>query len=171
MMNTRRALAVLAAVAATGFGGSAFAQTNQSVDAGITIFQPSLIVAKNSDLSFGSVSRPTAGNGTVTIDANSGTVTTTGGVTAISGNPATRATFTVTGVASANIQVTYPGSFNLTRTGGSETLPVTLTTTMGGGQIGSGGTVNFAMGGQVLLSSTTVAGAYTGTYNVTVAYN
>ena len=170
-MTIRRTLfATAIAAAALAAAGSAVAQTSQSASGSITVLQPVLNVTKTADLSFGSVIRPTAGSGTIMIDANTGSVTTSN-LAQASGNTTSRASFLVEGTANANITVTYPSSVNLTRSGGSETLTVYLTSTMGGGQIGSGGTANFNLGGQVTLSSATIAGAYTNTFTVTVAYN
>jgi hypothetical protein len=166
----RRLLFVIAAMLAASVGAPALAQTPTTVTGSIDVVQPVLVVAKLTDLSFGTVVRPTAGSGTISIDATSGNITTSSGITTI-GSSASRASFTITGQPSANIQITYPSSFNLTRSAGTETLSVSLTSTTGGGQIGGGGTTTFGMGGQLTLSNSTVSGAYTGTYTVTVAYN
>ena len=80
MFETRYAFAAFAAAVGLALAAPASAQTNTSVSGGITVFAPSLIVTKNSDLSFGSVTRPTSGNGTITIDPNSGNVTSSGGI-------------------------------------------------------------------------------------------
>ncbi len=151
-------------------GGQALAQTSQSAGGSITVMQPVLVVDKNTDLSFGTVFRPTSGSGTIQIDANNGNVSTSN-LSQASGSTPSRANFTVTGQPNANINVTFPSNINLTRQGGAETLPVTLQSSMTGGQIGGGGTVQFNIGGQVTLQSSTVAGAYSTTFNVTVAYN
>ncbi|MET0273661.1 MAG: DUF4402 domain-containing protein [Phenylobacterium sp.] len=172
-MNTtlrRRLYATATIFVVMGLAAPALAQTPQSVTGSIDVVSPALNIAKNTDLAFGTVVRPGAGSGTVSIDANSGNVTTSNGITLI-GNTATRATFTITGQPSSNIQITFPSTFNLTRTSGTETLSVSLQTTSTGGQIGGGGTLGFSMGGQLVLSSNTVTGAYVGTYTVTAAYN
>ena len=160
------AMGLVLALALTEPGHS---QTTNSVSGSITVVQPVLEVTKNSDLAFGSVVRPTSGSGTITIDGNTGTVTTSNLVRI--GTSATRASFSITGQANANIQVTAPSTITLTRTGGAETLSIAVTSTMGGGQISSGGTASFYLGGQATLQSTTVPGGYTGVFNVTVAYN
>lgn len=171
MIIRNAALGIAALIGASALGGAALADSVTTTGS-ITVAEPSLVVTKNTDLSFGTVYRPTAGTGTVQIDANSGAVTTSGNISVVSGAAAaTRAAFTVAGQATRNIQVTYPASFSLTRSGGSDTLPVTLTSSMGGGQIGSDGTVAFTMGGQVTLTSSTPSGSYTGNFAVTVAYN
>ena len=167
-MNNIASLCVAATLAVFA-AGSASAQTVTSVTGSITVIQPVLEVTKTSDLAFGSVVRPTSGSGTISIDANNGNVSTSN--VARIGNTASRAAFSVVGQANANIQVTYPSSVNITRSGGSETLSISLTSTMGGGQINSGGTATFYLGGQVTLQSTTVYGSYSGAFNVTVAYN
>ncbi|WP_395670904.1 DUF4402 domain-containing protein [Phenylobacterium sp.] len=164
------ALPAALAAAALAMAGRAAAQTSQSASGSITVMQPVLVVDKNSDLSFGTVFRPTSGSGTIQIDANNGAVSTSN-LSQASGSTPTRANFTVTGQPNANINVTFPSNINLTRQGGSETLPVNLQSSMTGGQIGGGGTVQFNIGGQVTLQSSTVAGAYSTTFNVTVAYN
>lgn len=159
------AAALLGGLAAT----PALAQTTNSVSGSITVVQPVLEVTKNNDLSFGAVMRPTSGSGTISIDANTGNVSVSN--LAQVGNSATRASFSIVGQANANIQVTYPGSLTLTRTGGTETLNINITSTMGGGQINSSGSATFYLGGQATLQSTTPAGSYTAAFNVTVAYN
>lgn len=167
------AVAVLMAVA---LASPALAQTsaNQSTTGSIAIYQP-IQLTKSSNLSFGTVMRPTSGSGNVVIDAQTGAVTATGGITSVSGGTAaSRATFTVNGDAGMNFNVQIPQSFNMTRSGGSETIPVTLNGSMGGGQLtgpaGGVGTANFGVGGMVTISSSTLSGSYTGTFTVTVAY-
>ena len=63
----------------------------------------------------------------------------------------------------------------MTRSGGVETLPVVLSASaLSGalsGSLGSTGAANFSIGGAFPLTSTTVPGDYTGTFNVTVGYN
>jgi hypothetical protein len=169
-VTIRLNLFVIALAAGFGVAGQAAAQTSQSATGSITVMQPVLNVTKTADLSFGAVVRPTSGAGTISIDANTGTVTASN-LAQASGNTTSRAAFTVDGQANANIQVTYPSSINLLRSGGSETLTVNLTSTMGGGQIAANGAVSFHIGGQVTLASSTVAGAYSNSFTVTVAYN
>ncbi len=71
--------------------------------------------------------------------------------------------------------VTVPAGFTMTRSGGIETLPVVLSASaLSGalsGAVGSSGAANFSIGGALPLSSSTVPGDYTGTFNVTVGYN
>lgn len=177
-MTSRTLKAVVAAAVLAAVGGQALAQTssNTSVSGTMTVYQP-ITLNKTSDLSFGTVMRPASGNGTVTIDAQSGTRSVTGGASPVANGPnaaPSRAAFNVTGEAGMNFTVTYPQTFNMTRNG-SDPIQVTLNSTMGGGQLvgapGQQGTQSFGIGGQVLLSNGTPTGSYTGSFTVTVAYN
>ena len=166
----------LAAVAAAALASPALAQTsaNQSTTGSIGIFQP-IQLTRQTNLSFGTVMRPSSGSGNVVIDAQTGSLTATGGITQVSnGTAATRATFVVNGDAGMNFNVQFPQTFNMTRQNGSETIPVTLNSSMGGGQLvgpaGGVGTAEFGIGGQVTISNNTLSGSYSGTFTVTVAY-
>lgn len=179
MSPSRALLALTAAAALLAVGAPALAQTNsaQSVTGTMTVYQP-ITLAKTSDLSFGTVMRPASGNGTVSIDAQSGARTITGGASPVANGPnaaPSRAVFTVTGEGGMNFTVTYPQTFNMTRNGNQDPIQVTLNSTMGGGQLsgsnGQQGTQTFGIGGQVLLSNGTPTGAYSGSFTVTVAYN
>lgn len=139
-----------------------------------TIFQP-IALAKTADLAFGTVVRPTSGAGTVTISAADGARTLAGGVGAIEAAPSGRATFTVVGEGGQAFSVTVPANMDMTRAGGAEIIPVALTSSMSSGVLsgapGEQGVNAFGVGGSAPVSSATVSGAYTGTFNVTVAYN
>ncbi|MCR5875190.1 DUF4402 domain-containing protein [Phenylobacterium sp. J426] len=167
-----------AAVALSLAAAPALAQTSSStsVTGTMNVTQP-LQLSKTTDLTFGTIMRPSSGSGNVIIDATTGVRTVTGNATGVTGGAnatPTRAAFTVTGEGNMNITVTVPGSMTMTR-GGLDPITVSLNSTMGGGQLsgpsGSTGTASFGVGGQLSLSSSTPTGAYSGTFNVTVAYN
>jgi hypothetical protein len=139
------------------------------------IIQPVTLV-KNTDLAFGSLVRPSIGANTVTIDQSSGARSLSGGGDAsLAGSTISRATYSVGGEGGASFSVTVPGSFTMTRAGGTETLPVSLTASaLSGslsGSLGDAGNANFGVGGSLPLSSNTVPGDYHGTFDVTVGYN
>jgi len=170
---------VIGASAALAMAQSAQAQTpsaSATASGAAVVLQPITLV-KNTDLAFGSLVRPSLGSNTVTIDATSGNRTLTGtGDASLAGNQTpSRATYSVGGEGGAAFSVTVPSSFVMTRQGGSETLPVALSASAVAGalsgSIGSNGSANFSVGGSLPLSSTTVAGDYTGTFDVTVGYN
>lgn len=173
-----RSLRWVIGATALAMAQSAEAQPTASATATgtVTVMQPIALV-KNTDLAFGSLVRPSLGSNIVTIDAGSGSRSLSGsGDATLAGNQAaSRATYSVTGEGGSTFSVTVPTSFNMTRAGGSETLPVTLNASaISGalsGAVGSTGSANFSIGGSLPLSNTTVAGDYTGTFDVTVGYN
>lgn len=180
MTKMRQLLPALAAAAAVvGLAGTACAQATATTSASgsIAVMQP-ITLAKNTDLSFGTVIRPASGNGTVTVDPSTGARSVTGGIGTVNNGPitaVTRATFTVGGEGGSNFTVTVPASFAITRNGNQDPITVTLTSTAASGTLsnafGTAGSSTFGVGGQLSLSNGTPSGSYTGTFSVTVAYN
>jgi spore coat protein U-like protein len=167
-------LAAAAAAPAARAQASATAPTTSTA----TIFQP-IQLAKNTDLSFGTVVRPITGSGTVAISASDGQRTPSGGVALLNTGPnapASRATYTVTGEGGQTFNVNIPANFSMSRTGGSESILVTLNMSVTNpqtlsGTLGNTGSLTFGVGGSIPVASNTQSGAYSGTFNVVVAYN
>ena len=181
MIRKTLLIAALAAASLAGVAGRACAQNTAtlSTPSSATVFQP-ITLTQTSELSFGTVVRPSpgGGSGTLAIAASDGTRTLTGAGAMLNTGPnlsARRATYTVGGEGGQTYSVTVPTTFNMTRTGGAETLTVTLTSTAASGTLsnalGSAGTNTFGVGGSIVITETTASGAYTGSFNVTVAYN
>ena len=151
-------------------------QASASASGAVTVVQPITLV-KNTDLAFGALVAPTLGGNTVTIDPTSGlrTISGSGNAGLSTALTVSRATYSVGGEGGAAFSVTVPSGFTMTRSGGVETLPVVLSASaLSGalsGSLGSTGAANFSIGGAFPLTSTTVPGDYTGTFNVTVGYN
>ena len=168
---------LLLAAALAGVSGEAYAQSSasQSTTGTGTILQP-LTLTKNTDLAFGSIVRPSSGSNTVAINETSGARALSGaGNAALVTSTTSRATYTANGEGAQTFSITVPANFNMTRSGGSETLTVTLASTAASGTMsgtqGTAGSASFGVGGTFPLDNTTVAGSYSGTFNVTVAYN
>jgi len=158
-------------------GGPALAQTSATQSTSVTtkIVQP-ITLSKGSDLAMGSIVKPTSGSNTVSIDAASGVRALSGaGDAALAASTTSRAAYTVGGEGAQTFSITAPGSVNLTRSGGSEVLSVTLAKTASSGtlsgSLGSAGTATFGVGGSFAVTNTTVSGSYSGTFDVTAAYN
>jgi hypothetical protein len=118
--------------------------------------------------------RPASGSGSVDIDAASGARTPSGGAAALASPAASKATYAVTGEGGQAFSLSIPASFLMTTTGGS--ITVTLTSTATGSQnlgstLGSAGTFPFSIGGSLPVSSTSISGAYNGSFTVSVQYN
>lgn len=124
-------------------------------------------------LEFGGISPSTGGNVVVSVAG----VATPTGVVLIAGTTPTAASYTVTGTGLANYAITIPtASFNITNTtgAGAETMAVTAMDCSYTGLTSAfvaGGTDAFTVGGTLTVASAQVAGIYTGTFDVTVAYN
>lgn len=174
-MNTK--LTLLVAIAMAGTSGAAFAQASatQSTTGSTRILQ-AISIAKNSDLEFGSIVKPSsAGTSTVTIDASTGGRTIGAGGAVGAAGTSGRATYTVTGEGGQGFSITPDSSFNMNRAGGGGTIAVTTTASSAtgtlSGSIGASGTASFGVGGSFSVADTTATGNYTGTFNVVVAYN
>ena len=172
-----RRLASLAAVAAFAAAGPCAAQqaSAQPASAFGSIFQP-ITLQKLSDLEFGTVVRPNAGQGVVTVDPATGARSLAGqGALLNSGSPVTRAAFTVGGEGGQAFGIAVPATMTMTRVGGSETFSVTLipTATSGvlSGSLGSAGTAAFGVGGAMTVDAGIANGAYAGNFQVVVTYD
>jgi hypothetical protein len=152
------------------------ATAGASVAGTATVIQPISLV-KGTDLAFGALVRPTLGSNVVTVDPSSGqrSISGAGDGTLAPSQPSSKATYSVSGEGGTAFSITVPSSFTMTRAGGAETLPVTLSaSTLSGalsGSLGAAGSANFSVGGSLPMSSATVSGDYTGTFDVTVGYN
>lgn len=138
------------------------------------VFRP--LSVSSTALAFGKVVRPSTGSGTVTVNQTSGARSVTGtGVIGLAAPTPSRAAYTVTGEGGQVFSLTVPSSFQMTGPGTPLTVTLTATTANGSktlsSAVGSAGTFAFGVGGSFPFSSTTVTGAYTGNYDVTVSYN
>lgn len=141
-----------------------------SVDA--TVYR-SLSMVKNSDLNFGRIVRPLSGSDTITLNSNGtrGAVTTAAWLN--SPFPV-RAGYTVTGDGGKQLAISVDPTFTMNRAGGGGSLLVTTNQSFTGTPpltAGATGTYTFFVGGSFPILSTTAGGAYSGTFNVTAAYN
>jgi hypothetical protein len=139
-----------------------------------TIIQP-ITISKTADLGFGTIVKPTTGASTISVSATGNTRTVTGGnATFANGNGVSSASFTVRGEGAQHFSIQVPASFNMTA--GTNTLVVTTNNPSGAtgllsGSIGSTGSLVLGVGGSFPLATNTASGAYSGSFQVTVAYN
>ena len=179
-MNTRLfplALPVLLG-SMTAFGQSS---ANTSASATATIYLP-IAISKTNDLVFGDVYPNATTAGTVTVDPKAGTATTSGGVSLDTLRTASPATFSISGMNSAAFTITLPSSGSMTGPGPTMALSSfsaylgsgsTIVATSVPTNLSAGGSLTLAVGAQLAVASavTQTQGDYTGTFNVTVAYN
>lgn len=159
---------ITAALMLSPFAASAqTASTTASVD----IENYALDITKNQDLSFGSITPSASADGTMTLSPN-GLVTTTGGVTSRSGSGYSPAAYTISGVPAASFSVAIaPTTVTLSGPGGplivsdfvlTQATPITLD---------NSGLAFFNVGATLFVNAGQLPGNYTGTFDVTVAYN
>jgi hypothetical protein len=168
MQTHRRFLLAAGAVVALAAASQARAQdtATTSASADVAVLAPTS-VAKDSDLSFGRVIRPSSGNTIYTVDAATGAPSTTGGDGAFfpGGSPG-RATFTAYGSGGAAFTIAVDPSVVV------DGITINLVKSAGSGTLGAGatGTATFGVGGNVTLGSTSALGTHSGTFVVTVNY-
>ena len=166
MRNSLR-IALVGALAAASFAGSAQAATTATGNATAEVLS-SLTVTATNDLQFGQIAANTGG--TVTVNADS-SVASTGSL--ISTGTRAPATFAVTGSPNSMVVVSLPtAAVNLTRSGGTETMTLNGFNSNPGGafQLGATGAGTFNVGGTLAVAGGQVAGAYSGTFQVSVEY-
>ena len=141
-----------------------------NAEAGAIVLKP-LSLLKVEDLDFGALF-PAATAGTATLNPNTGTVTTAGGVT-LGPGPTHPALFTGAGTRKAPVLIRLPNTAaTLTRVGGTETMTVSNWTTDGPTtrHINAFEAYEFRVGGRLNVGANQADGVYVGTFDVTVIY-
>lgn len=156
-------LAAVAAVTATAFAGNAIA-ADATGNASATVATP-ISISEGTALSFGTFLADTT-TSSVTVSAT-GTRTHSAGATFLLGGTVNGATFNVTGEGTSSYSVSFTDG---TLTGAGDNMAINTFTHNSGGAL-SGGTDSFNVGATLDIGANQAAGAYTGTYTVTVNYN
>ena len=167
-MSSILKFSAIAAAASIAFTGThAFAAGSTSGSASATIASP-ISIAETTALSFGSVTAGTTA-GTVVV-APAGGATYGGGVTNFGGG-AVPAAFSVTGAINTAFSVTVDTTATLSSGVNSMTVSSFATNLLAGaGTLSATGTSVVNVGATLNVAANQPAGAYTGTYNVTVNY-
>jgi hypothetical protein len=156
------------ALVATAFSTSAFAATTNtaSSNATVNIVSP-LTLTNDNGLDFGTIVGPFTGE-VVHVNSAGASDCATVGLTC-SGTPSA-AKFTVTGTANQALVLTIPNSVTLNRSGGGS-LSVDLSGDKPANPtLDSAGSASFTIGGKLTLTSGTVDGVYSNTFDVTANY-
>lgn len=128
-----------------------------------------IVLTTNSGLKFGRIVA-TNSSGTVTLTP-AGFRSASGGVVLGSGFGATPATFTVTGDPNTAYGITLPGAISLTGGGGSMMVDTFTSSPSGSGNLGTGGTQVLSVGATLHVGVAQRSTAYSGTCDVSVAYD
>lgn len=166
VMKKLKLLAAAATLSMMMAPGQVFAES-ATFSASATILE-ALSLTKNADLSFASIIPSSSTAGTVVVSPAS--ARTCGAGLTCSG-AVSAADFTVAGADGASYALTLPGSANIAF--GANTMLVDNFTTSLIGATGtlSGGSDSFQLGASLNVGAAQVAGAYTGSFTVTVEYN
>ena len=164
----------VAAVAATLVAATPAVAATASAQANAKgIVLKSLTLTASSDLNFGTVAGDAATPGTVSIDANTGVQSVTGGVVALAG-AFSRAQFDGLGDANKSVTVTLsqPAGGVICTAGCAATIPANLVLSTGGATPTTDSTGKFTVyvGGTFNISANQQQGTYTAPFTVTVNY-
>jgi len=130
---------------------------------------PAISISKDTDMNFADV---VAGGsaGTVVLSA-AGARSVTGGATVGNSAGVAAASFTVSGDPSSTYSITLPSSATISSGGNNMTVNTFTSSPSGTGTIGGGGTQSLTVGATLQVGANQVQATYTGTFDVTVAYN
>jgi Domain of unknown function (DUF4402) len=180
-MSTRltrfsRQLAVASGLTLTGITCALADQTSTATaNATATVIQP-IAIATTSGLVFGNLAVGATG-GTVAVGANDA-VTIAGAsntITQPAGNNGSplAAVFAVTGAANFTYAITLPANSSVTISSGGNSMAVNdfVSSPSTTGTLSAGGTQTLKVGATLTVGNNQAAGSYTGTFDVTVAYN
>ena len=148
---------------------SAYAQSTASADASARIVSP-LQITKTADLKFGNVA---AGPAAGTVDmAITDVRTATGGVTLISaGNVSNAAAFDIIGAPDATFTISLPASI-LIASGANDMQVDNFVSSLGAtSALDALGASALKVGATLNVAANQAVGLYTGSFDVTVAYN
>jgi hypothetical protein len=140
---------------------------NKNAKATVDVRTP-IAIQNPADLDFATLS--VTGAGTARINPTTGQMTTTGGVTYLSGTP-NPARYRLTTNRIAIVFIDIPSApITLRRQGGTETMTVSSWTLDGSGIRITGGVLDFNVGGTLNVSANQKEGVYTGTFMVSADY-
>jgi Domain of unknown function (DUF4402) len=161
------ALALVASLLPLSAANAQFSSDTDTASASVTIVS-AISITKTVDMNFGDV---VEGAGTVILATDNGR-TATGNTTLGNSTAAAAASFSVTGDSGATYAITLPGSaITLTGTGTDMTVDTFVSDHPGDTGTLTGGTDTILVGATLNVGATQTTGAYTGSFDLTVAYN
>lgn len=167
-MTSRTTTIILTAlVLSTSAVQAQFDDAVGTADANASIVS-AISIADTSDLNFGDV--VASGVAGTVVMTSAGVRSATAGATLGSSTGISAAAFTVTGDADSTFAITLPTTIQILA-GTDEMTVDNFTSSLGAIGTLSGGTATLGVGATLQVEAAQVAGNYTGTFNVTVAYN
>ena len=135
--------------------------------AAANIVTPIVLTHGSTTLNFGSFT--TGSGGSVIVNATGGG-NTSGDVGFVPGSSVTPDGFTVKGDTSRNFSISTTGG-TVSNSGGTVSMAFSTVASAASATLDGSGNGAFTVGGTLTVVGNETAGAYTGTYNATVAYN
>jgi len=168
MMTTRKIALTLTTLAVMTVSSQAAFAASDTGNASATVVGP-LAIAENTALSFGNFA---AGTGGTVVIATDGSRTATGDVNLSSADTGNQATFDVTGTSGYTYAITLPAGAATLDDGSGNTMSVNtwVSDPSGTGTL-TGGSETLNVGATITVGSGQTAGTSTGTYTVSVEYN
>ena len=168
---TKRILALASLAALLAFGSETQAAQQSATASATIVTAVSIANTSSTPLAFGTIA-PGAALGTVTVSP-AGVRSFDGGVSLVNSGTVSAAPFAITGTGSLVCNITMPtsisigdgASHSMTVDTFTSSLPVATTVTL------SSGAASFSVGGTLHVAASQPAGSYTGTFDVSVAYN
>lgn len=168
-MKTNLKLAsILGSIAILSLSAQAAFAASDTGNASATVVGP-LAIAESQALSFGNFA---AGTGGTVVIATDGSRTATGDVNLSSADAGQQGTFDVTGTSGYTYAITLPAGAATLDDGSGNTMSVdTWVSNPSGTGTLTGGSETVNVGATITVGSGQTAGTYTGTYTVSVEYN
>ncbi len=166
---TKRILALAGMAVMLAFGGEVQAATQSATASATIVTAVSIANTGSTPLAFGTIA-PGATAGTVVV-IPAGTRSGTGGVSLVNSGTVSAAPFAITGTSGLACNITMPTSISIASGIYSMTVD-TFTNSLGATTVTlAGDGASFTVGGTLHVGADQASGSYTGTFNVSVAYN
>ena len=172
----KKVVVIIAAIVLFAGSTKVMAQATENTAAAAKIVTP-ISITETSSLHFGTMAILAGTPGTCVLSTQ-GVRTQTGGVNlSVQAPTASNAAYNVSGAVNTTYSITLPASITVTSGPSSMTINALLARTASAGSDGltgtlsAGGTDSFTVGGTLNVSQGQATGTYTGTFDVTVAYN
>jgi spore coat protein U-like protein len=168
IMKKRQDIALLCLAFATTLcaGEVSAATATSNVSASIVT---AISITKTADMDFADV--VASGSAGTVVLSTAGARSITGGATLGNSTGAAAAAFTVSGDPASTYSISLPSSATITSTPNTMTVNTFTSSPSGTGTLSGGGTQALTVGATLQVGASQAQGTYTGTFDVTVAYN
>lgn len=167
-MKKRHGFVLLGLAFVTVFGARDVTAATATANVSAAIV-PAITIANDTDMNFADV--VASGSAGTVVLTTAGARSVTGGTTLGNATGTAAAAFTVTGDPSSTYSISLPASATITSSPNTMTVNTFTSNPSGTGTLGVGGTQALSVGATLQVGASQAQGTYTGTFDVTVAYN